>query len=159
MFVQHAVRQMSLLKRKVTLPRLIAICVLLGLTGWLQPRVAEAGCHYGHAAQGSADFDHINRDGHVRDFPVLGQWVYEGGRIKYFPWQRERKCSGPNCNANNDRLPVSGATSTVDSNRSHTTLMYCDDRGAKPNPSLCLAFSLQNVAGFRGYPHALEYPP
>ena len=150
---------MSLLKRKSNLPRLIAICALLSVTGWIQPRMADAGCHYRHGAQGRADSDQDDSRGHVRNFRFLGQWVYEAGQVKYVRWQAEGKCTGPNCHADNDPLPVNGATSAVDSNRSHTTLMYSDDSRPKLKSSLCFTLALQNVEAFRGYPHAIEYPP
>ncbi len=83
--------------RKLCL-RSVAWGLMVIFLGMVAQRPVSAGCHYGDSQFAKA-IAAQDPHGHVRNFRFLGQLVYEGGDIKYVPWQATPRCQGPNCHA------------------------------------------------------------
>jgi hypothetical protein len=124
----------------------------------------QAGCHYGRTKsnRGTGFYEQQAQSAHprqhAREFTFLGQWIYEGGEIKYVPWQSEPLCHGPNCEADDEQAPITGAPSNIQLRISLDTLPTAELPAARPDGIfLCLASS--SLFPLAGYPHEHEYPP
>jgi hypothetical protein len=122
-------------------------------------RVAEAGCDFGHGNQSSRMTSASQMRGYARHFRVLGQWVYEGGQVKYVAWQAEGECHGPYCSAN--RLPPAetGGMTLPQSSRGPVNIIYLGVPTYSLAPSSSDSIILHDAEALHGYPPAYEYPP
>lgn len=117
-----------------------------------------AGCHYGDGRSFTQSMDEHNPRGHARNFTFLGQWIYEGGEIKYVPWQGAPPCQGPNCHADDDLPQTTTSSNSTVKRISPVTLGIAWQRANRFEAiSSCIACS--NLFPISGYPHEYEYPP
>lgn len=118
-----------------------------------------AGCHYGDGRSFSSATDEHNPRGHARNFKFLGQWVYEGGEIKYVPWQGAPPCQGPNCHADDDHPLTSTIPASSTGKRISPVTLLADWQQANRFDALDSCIACSNLYPISGYPHEHEYPP
>lgn len=132
---------------------------LLMVSCWTSGTLAaRAGCHYGSA--GHRQFVRSDREvgGHARDFQFLGQWIYEGGDIKYVPREDTTPCHGPNCQARKER-PSNNASSQLDTHRTLRTLVLLTSEQVLVAGGVQTLYPCQELRQLAGYPSRLEHPP
>jgi len=118
----------------------------------------QAGCHYGDGRSFLASSEPVSPHAHARNFRFLGQWIYEGGEIKYVSWQGSSPCHGPNCQA--QRKPQSQTHAPVPTTQRLT--QYAVDSpmlSFQSGNSQFLDWTSGSPSPFAGYPHEHEYPP
>ena len=135
------------------IPRALAACIALWSIALLSSSSLHAGCHYGHGSDNSGSFDEATE----RNFHFLGQWIYEGGEIKYVPWQGQAPCDGPNCRAKEQ--PVTTSLPLNVSVRNCSLLSVASRLPLDESDSVAAFIALDDLRSFSGYPHEHEYPP
>lgn len=122
-------------------------------------RTVAAGCDFGHGKHSRMSSESDDQHGYARHFRVLGQWVYEGGDIKYVAWEPDSPCQGPDCSANKERQPVSSGLPLSQNQRTHTSAVAYSASTQVIPPSLIDVLPLKDAKALHGYPPAYEYPP
>lgn len=103
--------------------------------------------------------DQDNPHGHARNFTFLGQWIYEGGEIKYVPWQGSPPCHGPNCRADDKRPLTTTGSPTQSVKRISTATLPLGWQQPNQFDALSSCLACSNLYPISGYPHEHEYPP
>lgn len=134
---------------------MVLLCVGFGMNS----RAAMAGCDFGHPELLRSVAESDSTQSYARTFRVLGQWVYEGGQIKYVSWQAQGGCSGPNCSADEPPQPEGSGMSLPQTYRTQPSIAYCSLTLPPSAPRVIGMLSLKDAAALHGYPPAYEYPP
>lgn len=117
-----------------------------------------AGCHYGDGRSFNASKENHNPREHARNFKFMGQWIYEGGEIKYVPLQGALPCHGPNCHAD-ENVPETGVVPPTTVKRiPPVTFAITQQLSAHADLVACHLGS-NTLRPLSGYPHEHEYPP
>ena len=143
------------------LSRALAISLFFCAIALLNAESLRAGCHYRSLNRGDRFLGYSEqRDTatHVPSIRFLGQWVYEGGDIKYVPWQGAPPCHGPDCQANDDS-PVTSSLPPYRSLRNLPSPMAASAPLLNLYSTATVHLETESLRAFAGYPHEFEYPP
>ena len=133
---------------------------MVAILGWLwigaDARQLTAGCdHPAGAINSQSGFQSA---GYARNFQFLGRWIYEGGEVKYVPWEGSRPCQGPNCQADD----VPGTDLAANTSLTVRSLPIACPAALRPpgrQPRSIDWLIVLHGVPLSGFPSGFEYPP